>query len=154
MWTKSALNAAPAVKLVVDTNLLVSGTLWSGSPARLVTAVLSAPGTLCLSAEIVMELGGVLGRGEFAGRFTKLGVTVSEIMLRFQRLSRKIQPAELSLPPELRDPKDLKILAAAVGAGADAIVTGDKDLLVLKEFAGIPIIRVEDALKRLGLPTD
>ena len=139
------------MKLVVDTNLLVSGTLWSGSPARLVNAVLSAPGTLCLSAEIVMELGKVLGRSEFAGRFTKLGVTVSEVMLRYQRLSRKVQPAELALPPELRDPKDLKILAAAVGAGADAIVTGDNDLLVLKEFKSIPIIRVEEALIRLGL---
>ncbi len=139
------------MKLVVDTNLLVSGTLWSGSPARLVNAVLSAPGTLCLSAEIVMELGKVLGRSEFAGRFTKLGVTVSEVMLRYQRLSRKVQPAKLSLPPELRDPKDLKILAAAVGAGADAIVTGDNDLLVLKEFKSIPIIRVEEALIRLGL---
>jgi uncharacterized protein len=57
----------------------------------------------------------------------------------------------VAVPPELRDPKDLKILAAAVGAGADAIVTGDNDLLVLKAFEGIPILRVEEALKRLGL---
>jgi putative PIN family toxin of toxin-antitoxin system len=78
-------------------------------------------------------------------------VTVSEIMLRYQRLSRKVLPAELSLTPELRDPKDLKILAAAVGAGADAIVTGDKDLLVLGVFKSIPIIDVAEALKRLGL---
>jgi uncharacterized protein len=142
------------VKLVVDTNLLVSGTLWSGSPARLVNAVLSTPGTLCLSADIVMELGEVLARKEFVGRFSKLGVTVSEVMLRYQRLSRRVRPEELSLPPELRDPKDLKILAAAVGAGADAIVTGDNDLLVLGEFNKIPIIRVEEALKRLGLPAE
>jgi predicted nucleic acid-binding protein len=78
-------------------------------------------------------------------------VTVSDVMLRYQRLSRRIQAAGVALPPELRDPKDLKILAAAVGAGADAIVTGDNDLLVLKAFEGIPILRVEEALKRLGL---
>jgi uncharacterized protein len=142
------------VKLVVDTNLLVSGTLWSGAPARLVDAVLSAPGTLCLSADIVKELGEVLARDEFASRFTKLGVTVSDVMLRYQRLSRRIRPAKIALPLALRDPKDLKILAAAIGAGADAIVTGDNDLLVLGEFQSIPIIRVEEALKRFGLPAE
>jgi uncharacterized protein len=143
-----------AVKLVVDTNLLVSGTLWHGAPARLLNAVLSAPGTLCLSAEIMIEFGSVLGREEFVGRLTCLGVTVSDVMLRYQRLSRRIQAADVAAPPELRDPKDLKILATAVGAGADGIVTGDNDLLVLKAFEGIPIFRVEEALKRLGLPSE
>jgi predicted nucleic acid-binding protein len=38
-----------------------------------------------------------------------------------------------------------------VGAEADAIVTGDKDLLMLKAFEGIPIIDAAEALKRLGL---
>jgi uncharacterized protein len=140
------------VKLVVDTNLLLSGTLWRGSPARLLNGVLSAPGTLCLSAEIILEFGNVLAREEFAGRLAGLGVTVSDVMQRYQRLARRIMPAEISAVPSLRDPKDLKILAAAVGAGADAIVTGDNDLLVLGNFQGIPIIRVEEALKRLGLP--
>lgn len=154
MWTKFAPNAAPAVKLVVDTNLLLSGTLWRGSPARLVNAVLSAPGTLCLSADLIIEFGNVLGRDEFAGRLASLGVTVSDVMQRYQRLGRRIRAADVAAPPELRDLKDLKILAAAVGAGADAIVSGDNDLLVLKEFTGILIIRVEEALQKLGLPVE
>jgi len=148
---RSAPKPAPAVKLVVDTNTLVSGTLWSGSPARLVNAILSAPGTLCLSPEIVIELGNVLARPKFAGRLAAQGVTVSEIMLRFQRFSRRVTGAKIAPPPTLRDPKDLKILVAAVGAKADAIVTGDKDLLTLKFFVGIPIIDAAEALERLGL---
>ena len=142
------------MKLVVDTTLLISGTLWRGSPARLLNAVLSAPGTLCLSADIIIEFGNVLGREEFAGRLASLGVTVSDVMQRYQRLGRRIRAADVAAPPELRDPKDLIILAAAVGARADAIVTGDNDLLALKTFASIPIIRVEEALKRLGLPVE
>ena len=39
-----------------------------------------------------------------------------------------------------RDPDDVKILGLAVASGADFIVTGDKDLLVLKKFQGIPIL--------------
>ena len=112
--------------------------------------MLSEPGTLCLSPEIILEFGEVLGREEFARRLISLGVTVSDVMQRYQRLGRRIRAAEVTGPPELRDSKDLKILAAAVGAHAEAIVTGDNDLLVLGSFQGIPIIRVEEALRRLG----
>ena len=42
--------------------------------------------------------------------------------------------------PSCRDPKDVKILCAAAGAKADYLVTGDKDLLVLKEVHSIPIL--------------
>lgn len=73
------------MKLVVDTNILISGSLWEGPPARLVSA------------------------------------------------------------------DDVHVLSCAVGAEADAIVTGDKDLLTLKVFEGIPIIDATEALKRLGL---
>jgi len=57
--------------------------------------------------------------------------------------------AEFTMPPELRDPKDLMVLAAAVGGGVDAIVTGDKDLLALGEFRGIPILEVSEVLTQL-----
>jgi len=60
-----------------------------------------------------------------------------------------VGPADIPIPPELRDPKDLMVLAAAVGGGADAIVTGDKDLLALGEFRGIPILDVSKVLTQL-----
>jgi len=45
------------------------------------------------------------------------------------------------LAPDIcRDPDDIKILGLAVSANADCIVTGDKDLLILEEFQGIPIL--------------
>jgi len=39
-----------------------------------------------------------------------------------------------------RDPDDVKILGLAIAAHADCIITGDKDLLVLKKFQGVPIM--------------
>ncbi|MEH2388632.1 MAG: putative toxin-antitoxin system toxin component, PIN family [Nostoc sp.] len=53
--------------------------------------------------------------------------------------------------PQLRDPKDTVVLAAAVAANAEAIVTGDLDLLVLIEFNGIPILTPQDFLSRYFL---
>lgn len=41
-----------------------------------------------------------------------------------------------------------------MAAEADVIVTGDKDLLVLKAFEGIPILQVREALEKLGTPAE
>jgi len=58
------------------------------------------------------------------------------------------------VPTALRDPKDMPVLAWAVAARADAIVSGDKDLLSMKSFEGIPIITVREALLQLGLAVE
>jgi predicted nucleic acid-binding protein len=49
-----------------------------------------------------------------------------------------------------RDADDDLVLAAALAAKADAIVTGDQDLLVLKRFKGIPILNPRDCLALLA----
>lgn len=54
--------------------------------------------------------------------------------------------AHLVIGPKLnikicRDPKDNKILECAAHAKADYIISGDKDLLILKDFRGIPIVK-------------
>ncbi len=56
-----------------------------------------------------------------------------------------IEHSNISIPVPLasdvcRDPDDIKILGLAIASNADYIVTGDKDLLVLKSFQGIPIL--------------
>jgi predicted nucleic acid-binding protein len=53
--------------------------------------------------------------------------------------------------PELRDPKDLPVLACAIAVQADAIVSGDNDLLVLRRFSGIPIINAREAVRWLSV---
>ena len=53
--------------------------------------------------------------------------------------SNMVNPISIA-PGVCRDPDDLKVLSLAVASKADYIVTGDKDLLVLKKFEGIPIL--------------
>ena len=63
---------------------------------------------------------------------------------------------EVLIPPpqELRDPKDLLVLAAGVSARANAIVTGDDDLLSLRSFEGIPILKAREILDKLGVTAE
>lgn len=50
----------------------------------------------------------------------------------------------------IRDPKDAPLAAAGIVAGVDALVTGDKDLLVMKEVDSIPILRTREFLELLN----
>lgn len=135
------------VKLVVDTNVLLSGTLWTGTAARLVDAVLDGVATLCLSADVIR-------REKFRPRLEAQGRSVEAILSRFEAVAAVVRPAVIAIPASLRDPDDIPVLACAVAASADVIVTGDEDLLVLGSFAGIPIIRVRVALEMLGIPAE
>lgn len=142
------------MKLVVDTNTLVSGTLWSGPPSRLIDAVEQGRATLVLSAALLAEFGDVVGRGRLTSRLVLRNVTPAKLVARLARQAEWVSPAPLPLPSSLRDPKDLMVLAAAVAAHADAIVTGDDDLLSLQSFEGIPIMKAREALEKLGLPAE
>jgi putative PIN family toxin of toxin-antitoxin system len=141
----------PPVKLVIDTNTLVSGTLWSGPPSRLIEALEHQQASLILSAPLLTEFAEVIGRGHLASRLAACNVTPHKLVIRLIQKAEFVSPAFISLPAALRDPKDLIVLATAVAARADAMVSGDEDLLVLKSFEGIPILKVTETLERLGL---
>jgi uncharacterized protein len=106
---------------------------------------------MLLSLPMLPELRETLQRPRFAQRLARQGETPETLAQRFRAACHEAAPARIMPPTELRDPDDVHVLACAVGAEADAIVTGDKDLLTLEVFEGIPIIGAAEALKRLGL---
>lgn len=109
---------------------------------------------MVLSAALLAEFGDVVGRGRLTRRLVLRNVTPAKLVARLARQAEWVSPAPLPLPPSLRDPKDLMVLAAAVAAHAGAIVTGDDDLLSLQSFEGIPIMKAREALEKLGLPAE
>jgi hypothetical protein len=84
--------------------------------------------------------------------FGERGQSATAILARFHEVAQMIEPRAIPVPAALRDPDDVHVLACAVTAPADAIATGF-DLLALKEFEGVPIIEIKEALLRLGLET-
>lgn len=142
------------MKLVVDINVLVSGSLWWGNPSRLVDALLDGSATLCASAPVMAEFEEVIQRKKFQMRLERRGQSAPEIISRFRAAALIVEVPAIPAPPSLRDPDDIHVLACAMGASANAIVTGDNDLLSMETFGGIPILTVRQALEKLGIPAE
>ncbi len=139
------------MRVVVDTNTLVSGLLWRGNPSRVLDAVLDNRFELCITEELLDELSAVLRRPRLARVVTERGLDPDWSCKFLRDRALLLSPAEQLDAPALRDPKDLPVLAAAISGAAELIITGDKDLLALKNFAGIPIVDAAEAVTRLAL---
>jgi uncharacterized protein len=139
------------VKLVVDTNTLISGLLWSGPSALLLEAAAQGKVILVLSPQLLTEFSEVILRPKFIERILTKQTTPDDLARKLGHEAIMVSPAALPLPLELRDPKDLHVLECAVSGEADAIVTGDEDLLIMESFKEIPIMNAREALRRLGL---
>ncbi len=123
-------------RVVIDTNIFLSAILNQDSfPARVVEkAILSSQ--ILQSAETWAELEDVLNREKF-DRYR----SIFDHRRYFQYLAEFMHEISvLTRVSVCRDPKDDKLLELAMDGGADLIITGDKDLLVLSPFEGIPII--------------
>jgi len=144
-------HTAGTVKAVADTNVLISGLLWNGPSASLLDRGASRRIGLVTSEEILTELEEVLSRPHLVERLRLRGQTVAGVMQTYRAIAHIVAPAQMELPAALRDPKDLHVLRCAVGSKVDAIITGDKDLLVLKEFVKIPIVTPRQFLASIGM---
>lgn len=135
-------------RLVVDTNVLVSAMLWGGVPARLIDLAGDATVVLVTSRALLAELEATLGKARLAPFVAATGQDVRSLVRHLRRLTRVV-PAS-ALPGRIsRDRDDDVVLACASAAKAELIVTGDQDLLVLRSFDGIPIVRPARALQLL-----
>lgn len=137
------------MRLVLDTNTVLSGLLWGGTPGRLIDAAEAGQVELASSAALLAELQGVLSREKFARQLAKRGITVADVFDGYAAMVTLIVPAVIS-PTITRDPADDHVLATALAAQADLIVSGDAHLLDLKGFEGIEIVNAAVAVERMA----
>jgi putative PIN family toxin of toxin-antitoxin system len=138
------------LSVVVDTNVFVSGLIVEkGLPHQLIKLLEEDLFILIISQKMRDELEEVLYRVKFSAFLSK------DKLYKFFRMidiiSTVVSPRAI-IPVEVRDPKDQKVLATALGGKADYLVTGDKDLIVLKDtdkLGGLKIVGVKEFLKLL-----
>jgi putative PIN family toxin of toxin-antitoxin system len=139
------------VRLVLDTNVVFSALLWRGTTHRLLTAIRQAPDVkLFCSSDLLEELSDVLGRPPSAKRLSVIGKTARDVLEDDASVVEFVEPAEIS--PTSPDPKDDAVLACALAAGAEIVVSGDPHLLNLKQFHRMAIVDPAEAARRIGAP--
>lgn len=134
------------MRVVADTNIVISGLFWGGAPRQVLDAARAGAIQLFTSAALLAEMEDVLQREKFAGRLVAVGYTAQDLVLGYSALACLVEPAALS-PVVLDDPDDDAILACAASAHADAIVSGDGHLLRLRAFEEIPILSASQLLQ-------
>ena len=139
----------PPVRVVADTNTVVSGLLWHGPPRQVLDAARAGTLQLYTTAVLLAELDEVLQRPKFAQRLTLAGVTTHALVLGYAALARLIEPAVI-VPVVEEDPDDDAVLACAVAAQAEAIVSGDSHLLDLKEYEKIPVVTAAQLVAQIA----
>jgi putative PIN family toxin of toxin-antitoxin system len=136
------------VRAVIDTNVVVSGLLWLGTPHRVLEQVRGGRLAIVTSPYLLAELTAVLGKPKFRSILLRSGITDTQLVEGFRAISELVDPPLLEHPVS-RDPKDDPVLALAQWAGVEAVITGDDDLLSLASFAGIPMLDPSTALAQL-----
>ena len=136
------------MKLVIDTNVLISAFLWQGTPGRLIDLCGEKECQLFTSRILLDELSNTLNMKKLTKNVLATGLTATQILSNYQRITSIVTARRLEHQVS-RDVDDDAVLACALAAQADFIVSGDADLLVLKQFQGIPIVTAAQAVRSI-----
>ncbi|MDR3180673.1 MAG: putative toxin-antitoxin system toxin component, PIN family [Prevotellaceae bacterium] len=134
------------MKLVLDTNIFISAFFWGGTPQKIIERVNSGIDFLYVTDGILTEIAQVLARPKFnvdKTIITRLINAIREVSVCFA--------IDGAVRGVCRDEKDDMILECGWRCNADYIITGDNDVLSLKNFRGVKIVKASDYLHAITL---
>lgn len=130
------------LRVVFDTNIFISA-IFEGFPEEAYHAVLERRCTLVVSPAILAELARTLRK-----RFHTPEADIIAYVRQIGRIAEIVRPTRVI--SVLRDDADNRVLECAEAGRVDLIVSGDRDLLRLKQYNGVPIVRPADFVRTLG----
>ena len=137
------------LRLVLDTNVVVAGLLWSGPPQRLIQLAVEGHAVELFSSPVLLdELAHTLGYSKFAARIDSFGTSIAALVAHYTALVTLVAPA--SVPHVVANDADDDHVIAAAAARAELIVTGDrKHLLPIGSHQGIAIVTAREVVERI-----
>ncbi len=130
------------MRIVADTNVIISGALWDGAPCDTLLLAMHGDIELFTSQIILAEARKILSDPKERFHFSRQEIDdVINCVLTFAQI---IEPTEIVRI--CRDPKDDHVIACALASKADYVITYDNDLLVLTEYNRIKIVKPEEFL--------
>ena len=131
------------LKIVMDTNVFVSGVFFSGPPYQILSAWQAGEFELVVSQEILDEYQRV---GEILGE-ERPKVDLNPILNFVIEHAKVYKPAKLK-EPVCEDPDDDKFFACALASGSRVIISGDKHLLKVSGYEGIEVLKPREFVDR------
>lgn len=135
------------MRVVLDTNTIISGLLWKGAPHAVLGLIEQGRISPFISPPLITELREVLERPKFKLHLEAVAETPDNALGRYLQYAEIV---DVSTTPPLvvaRDPDDDQVLACAVAASVDYIVSGDRHLLDLGSYQGVPILNAADFMQ-------
>ncbi len=121
------------MRVVIDTNVVLSGLIKPGGvPGQVVRAWRDGSFRLVLSEFLIEEIAVTLARPKIQALVPWSATHIDRFVLELRAFCDVVEPAELKFKYP-RDPDDIPVLATLIASGADLLVTGDRDLLMLRE---------------------
>ena len=130
------------LRVVVDTNVLISALLFGGQPGRLHEMWVGGRLIPLLSRESFAEFSKTLTYPKSRLSPAEVALLVEQELLPYA----EVVDATVDATGVCRDEHDDKFLALAASGGASYLITGDRDLLVLKTFGNTQIVTVREIL--------
>lgn len=135
------------MRVVIDTNTVISGFLWGSYPRQIIDLVRTQEITVYTSSFLLQELSEVLSRPKFYQRIqTVIEETPESLVNNYRNLVKIVEIYQVE-KIVINDPDDDQVLACAISANADYIISGDRDLLTLKLYQNIPIVTAREFMK-------
>jgi putative PIN family toxin of toxin-antitoxin system len=131
------------LKIVIDTNIYISAIFWAGKPREIVDLGRDKKILIFTSSEIEKEIAEKLRT-----KFKLNEEEVNRILLDFSTFTLPVEVVH-QIQAITDDPDDNKFIECAIECGAGYIISGDRHLLKLKEYAGIKILKASEFLKNL-----
>jgi putative PIN family toxin of toxin-antitoxin system len=128
------------MRVVLDTNVILSAFLWGGTPGKLFDLALDGSISLISSTPLLTELNRVLLYPRVLERLACIDKKPLDVLSQYESFVELVKPAIFPAIIITSDPPDDVVLQTAVGGNARYIVSGNKHLLHVGEFNSIRII--------------
>jgi putative PIN family toxin of toxin-antitoxin system len=132
------------MKVVLDTNVVISGIFFSGAPSRILTTWIDDAFDLVASTVILEEYRDVAAR--MSAKFPS--VDCGPVLDRIAAHALLVVPAKLP-DNACTDRDDIKFLECAVACSADCVVSGDRALLRASNYRGVEVLSPRQFITRL-----
>ena len=134
------------MKIVVDTNILISAAIYPDSVSANALALAARHCDLYRSEETTLEIAQVLMRPKFDRYFAQGGAQREEFLEAYQAVAQLASITNIST--DCSDPKDNKFLSLCLSVSADVLVSGDrKHLVSMHPYCGIAILSEADFVR-------